>query len=122
MAVTLNSTGITFSNGQTLATNVPTGTLTTFQYTAYATANFYNQQLLSTSDSGVQASHPFGFYPGYSFTMAGTLIVGSTWYRSGGNVNNSPGTAADQGTAPTGSGPDGAGVSYRTVYRTINGL
>jgi hypothetical protein len=121
MPVTLNSTGITFSNGQTLATSSPVGTITGLQYTAYQTASVGGANAWPTSDTfttGIVVS----FYPGYAYNVSTQIIVGSTYYRTT-IINNSPGYPADSGNGtPTGSYPDGAVAFWRTVYRTVNGV
>jgi hypothetical protein len=116
MAVTLNSTGITFSNGQTLATNAPTGTLSGIQYTAYQTQNFAGFQNYTTSDT-FTANDFIGFYPGFSRNTNSQLIVGITYYRSA-NLNNAPGIPNNDANRAV----DGATMNWRTVYRTVNGL
>jgi hypothetical protein len=116
MAVTLNSTGITFSNGQTLATSTPTGTITGIQYTAYQSGNFYGYQNEPGGDTQTTGDY-LGIYPGYSRVANAHLIVGATYYRS-----SSYDSRANDGRGQGGAPQDTGVMNWRTMYRTINGL
>jgi hypothetical protein len=103
MAVTLNSTGITFSDGTALATKG--AQLGTLQYSPYVATT--QAGLQTTTDTFVVGT-PYGIYPGISNITA--IIVGSTYYAS---------SYYAVGSGDTRTPPNYSNIQYRTVYRAI---
>jgi hypothetical protein len=109
MAVTLNSTGVTFSNGQTLATNNPTvsGSLGAVQYGGQIAIYYYGQQGYTTSEQYTTAMFAyFGSVGGYMGNAQTTVFCGFGTYRYG-------------TTAQDDASTDGGLLYVRCMYRTV---
>lgn len=111
MAVTLNSTGITFSNGQAQSTRATL--LGAIQGTAYTAVTMYNNataKLFSTTE--IYNVTGGGYYSQIPNTVSG--IDGSTQVMCGyGAYRSSQTNDADA------RGVDGGVIQLRMIYRTI---
>lgn len=105
MAVTLGSSGITFSNGTTQ--NSKASTLSGVQYTGYTGMNYLGQQGFQTSVHD-RAHYNWGFNTTLSNSTANTVMCGTQMYRSG-NAQIGNDGYQDAGTLQT-----------RMAYRTIS--
>lgn len=126
MAVTLTSTGITFSDASSQNTAATAGsTVSNIQYAAYVNSS-PNQgpQAVPTSASflqagGVVGGQDFDTRTGVNFTinqinMSNQMVVGHQYYRVG-NLLRNPGNVFGQ----DGGTDTGGYIRARTVYRTI---